>query len=108
MNDDEGQRRARLFLKQLFGTTPIDLCWDDTHHLQGHVHVADRELVVIAPRDESHEPVVLTAEDWDEIRHAPGERAGDLVRQRAIHDHDELTAAVVRASASVRRGLSPD
>lgn len=104
MTDDEGQRRARLFLKQLLGDAPKDLCWDDTHHLQGHVHIGDSELVVIAPRDERHQPIVLTAEDWDAIRHAPGEQAGDLVRQRAIHDHDELTAAVSRSrSAGARR-----
>ncbi len=108
MNDDEGQRRARLYLKRILGSTPIDLCWDETHHMQGHVHIADRELVIIAPRDESHEPVVLTAEDWDEIRHAPGEKAGDLVRDRAIHDHDELDEAVVRTRADTRHGLRPN
>jgi hypothetical protein len=108
MNDDEGQRRARLFLKQLLGDAPKDLCWDETHHLQGHVHIGSRELVVIAPRDERHEPVVLTAEDWDEIRHAPGEQAGELVRQRAIHDHDQLTAAVIRPSSQRAHTSSSD
>ena len=96
MTDDEGQRRAKVFLKQLLGSTPEDLCWDETHHLQGHMCVDGSDLVVIAPRDERHEPVVLTAQDWDEIRHAPGEKAADLVRKCAIRDHDDLDAAVVR------------
>jgi hypothetical protein len=72
------------------------------------VHIGDSELVVIAPRDESHQPIVLTAEDWDAIRHAPGEQAGELVRQRAIHDHDELTAAVSRAHNAGTHGAHAD
>jgi hypothetical protein len=92
MSDEEGQARARAFLRRLIGAAPTDLRWDETHHLQGHVHVGDRELVVIAPRDDVHEPIVLTAEDWDEVRHAPGAQAGKLIRQRAIHDHDKLVA----------------
>ena len=85
---------ARRFVKRLVGTTPADLCWDQDHHLQGHMHVGEHELVVIAPRDLQHEAIVLTAEDWDEIRHAPGAEAAALVRQRAIHDHDHLLAKV--------------
>ncbi len=94
LTESEGQARACAFLRLLIGTAPTALYWDQSHHLRGHVHVGDRELVVIAPRDKVHPPIVLTAEDWDEIRHAPGEQAGDLVRQRAIHDHDRLLALV--------------
>lgn len=94
LTEDEGQARAGVFLRRLIGAAPTDLCWDETHHLQGHAHVGDRELVVIAPRDKVHETVVLTAEDWDEVRHASGELAGEMVRRRAIHDHDSLLAIV--------------
>jgi hypothetical protein len=84
LTEHEGRARAGRHLRRLIGDGPNDLCWDHHHHLQGHVHVGERELVVIAPRDEVHEPVVLLAEDWDEACHASSQLAADIVRDRAI------------------------
>jgi hypothetical protein len=92
LSDRECRARARRYVSRLIGRAPADLCWDQDHHLQGHLHVGKRELVVIAPRDRQHDAVVLTAEDWDEVRHASGGAAVELVRRKAIHDHDHLLA----------------
>lgn len=86
LTESEGHERASAFLSDLIGATPVHLFWDQDHHSQGHAHVGERELVVIAPRDKVHEVFVLTAEDWDEVRHAPGQSVGELVRKRAIRD----------------------
>lgn len=88
--DAECWARACDYLMSLLGTAPDGLCWDATHHLQGHVQVAGHELVVIASRDDSHHVLVLTPQDWDEIRRALPDRRGDLVRRCAIEDHDRL------------------
>ena len=81
----------------LLGSEPDDLCWDTTHHLQGHAHIAGRELVVIAPRDEQHHVLVLTPEDWDEFRRSPVEDRGELLRRCAIADHDRLIQVLATA-----------
>jgi hypothetical protein len=70
LDDHEAQARALVHLASLAGTDCLaDVCWDPDHHLQGHVEVAGRHLVVIAPRDDSHLPLVLTESDWDALRH---------------------------------------
>ena len=56
-----------------------------------------RELVVIASRDENHHVLVLTPEDWDEIRRAHPERRSELLRQCAIEDHDRLVRVLTAA-----------
>ena len=91
---EECHHRADAFLTDLIGTAPDDLRWDPTHQLQGHAHLGTCELVVIAPRDTAHETVVLTAEDWDEVRRTAVAERSLLLEQLAIHDHDELVAAV--------------
>ena len=83
----------------LLGTEPDDLCWDATHHLQGHAHVDGHELVVIASRDEDHRVVVLTPDDWDEIRRAPTGERGALLRRCSIADHDRLVQVLAGAAA---------
>jgi hypothetical protein len=42
--------------------------WDADHCLQGHADVDGSHLVVIASRDDAHEPVVLSEDDWDAVR----------------------------------------
>jgi hypothetical protein len=42
--------------------------WDSDHHLQGHVDVRGQHLVVIAPRDDDHTPLVLSEAEWDALR----------------------------------------
>ena len=64
------------------------------HHLQGHSHFHGRELVVIAPRDEDHQTVVLTAEDWDAVRRANTDQRRDLLDACAIADHKRLVAVM--------------
>jgi hypothetical protein len=71
--DIDCQATARQFLTDLAGMEAPQLMWDTTYHLQGHAQLGGREFVVIAPRDDAHQPVVITAEDWDAIRRVPGE-----------------------------------
>ena len=81
----------------LLGSEPDDLLWDTTHHLQGHAHVHGHELVVIATRDREHHVLVLTPQDWDEIRRAPADQRGDLLRRCAIGDRDRLERVLANA-----------
>ena len=90
----ECRAEATRYLAELLGTQPDSLCWDSTHHLQGHAHAGAHELVVIAARDRDHHAVVLTAEDWDEMQHTPPEQRRELLCSRAIDTHDRLEAVL--------------
>ena len=92
--DIDCQARASEFLTDLIGSAPENLLWDDTYHLQGRSQLHGRELVVIAPRDEHHQTVVLTAEDWDAIRRATTDQRRDLLDTCAIADHERLVAVM--------------
>src|SRR3954470_22812961 len=92
--DAECQAEACEFLTELIGSLPADLSWDDIHHLQGHGHLDGHELVVIAPRDDRHHTVVLTAEDWDAVSHASSDQRRALLKKCAIGDHGRLVAAL--------------
>jgi len=83
----ECHARAHAYLVELIGDQPKDLTWDDTHCLQGHVHVGLREFVVIATHDASNEPVVLDAPSWDAVRRSSAEDRRGLIRSCAITDH---------------------
>ena len=93
-SDSECRARASEFLTELIGSPPDSLSWDDAHHLQGHGQVQGRELVVIAPRDDDHHTVVLTAEDWDAVRRCSTAGRRQLLDQCAIVDHAHLVAAL--------------
>ena len=93
-SDSECRARASEFLTELIGSPPDDLQWDDTHHLQGHGHLDGHELVVIAPRDDLHQTVVLTAEDWDAVSRASIDQRRDLLATCAIADHNRLVAVL--------------
>lgn len=68
-DDEHAHRRALEHLADVAGDECVDrVRWDADHHLQGHVDVAGRHLVVIAPRDDEHEPLVLSEADWDALR----------------------------------------
>ncbi len=86
--------KASEFLTELIGSPPDDLLWDDTHHLQGHGHLQGRELIVIAPRDDDHQTIVLTAEDWDAVRRASTGQRRDLLNSCAIADRNRLVAVL--------------
>jgi hypothetical protein len=88
--DAECWARACAHLLALLGVEPDDVCWDATHHLQGRAHVAGRELVVIASRDDVHHALVFTPEDWNEVRLAPAEHRGEMLHRCAIADHLRL------------------
>ena len=92
--DIECWARASEFLTALIGSPPDDLLWDDTHHLQGHGHVHGRELIVIAPRDDDHQTVVLTTQDWEAVRRASTDQRRDLLNACAIADHNRLVAVL--------------
>jgi hypothetical protein len=84
--------RAYAYLVELIGARPETLTWDTTHCLQGHAHLGCREIVVIATRDASREPVVLTAPDWDAVRRSPADQRRGLIESCAITDHPGLVA----------------
>jgi hypothetical protein len=92
--DIECRAKASEFLTELIGSPPDDLRWDATYRLQGHGHLDGRELIVIAPRDDDHQTVVLTAEDWDAVRQAGGDQRRDLLDACAIEDHNRLVAVL--------------
>lgn len=93
-SDAECRARACEFLTELIGSPPHDLLWDAAHHLQGHSHLHGHELVVIAARDDDHQTVVLTVEDWDAVRRANSGQRRDLLDACSIHDHDQLVTAL--------------
>jgi hypothetical protein len=68
-DDHQAHERALRVLANQFGADRCgDVSWDPDHHLQGHVDVDDEHLVLIAPRDEEHRPLVLTESEWDALR----------------------------------------
>ena len=69
LDDETAQQRAvRHVANELgLGTPPI-VSWDIDHHLQGHLDVAGRHMVLIAPRTDDHMPLLLTDSDWDAFR----------------------------------------
>jgi hypothetical protein len=98
-SNDNRQCRARAYtyLAGLIGDRPHTVTWDSTHCLQGHVQVGRSQLVVIAPRDASHAPVVLTEPSWDAVRRCPGEDRRNLIRSCAITDGSRLASALTLA-----------
>jgi hypothetical protein len=100
--DVECRARASEFVSELIGSPLDDLLWDDTYHLRGHGRLHGHELIVIAPRDDDHHTVVLTAEDWDVVRQASTDQRRDLLESCAIADRDRLVAVLSdhRISAS--------
>jgi hypothetical protein len=56
-------------------------------------------LIVIAPRDQEHDTVVLTVEDWDELRRDGGHSAA-LISDRAIVTRQHLDAALATTSCN--------
>lgn len=94
--DTECRARAREFLVDLIGAPPDDLCWDRTHRLQGHAHLGGRELIVIAPRDDAHRTVVLTAQDWEQVRRASSDQRRSLLGACVIADRSRLAAVLSR------------
>jgi len=94
-NDDRQCRdRAYAHLIELIGNRPHTVTWDPIHCLQGHVHLGFSELVLIAPRDAAHQPVVLTEAGWDAVRRCPGAQRRDLIRWFAITDTSHLAACL--------------
>jgi hypothetical protein len=92
--DTECRARARDFLVGVLGARPDALTWDHTHRLQGHAHLGGRELVVIAPRDDAHSTVVLTTQDWDQVRLSDGAQRRSLLGAYAIGDRRQLAAVL--------------
>jgi hypothetical protein len=44
----------------------------------------------------AHQPVVLTARDWDEVRRASAEERSALLGRYSIANHDQLVAMLAR------------
>jgi hypothetical protein len=88
--DDECRARAGSHLIAILGAQPDHLCWDRTHQLQGHAHVGGKEFIVIAARDDLHQTLVFTPEDWEEVRRSSVEHRGEALRRCAIADHSRV------------------
>jgi hypothetical protein len=84
--------RACAYLAEVIGARPETLTWDSTHCLQGHAFIGCREIVVIATRDALHEPVVLTAPDWEAVRRSSTDQRRALIMSFAITNHSGLAA----------------
>lgn len=70
LDDEQAHREALAYLAAVLGPEcAAGVCWDLDHHLQGHLEVCGEHLVVIAPRDVAHHPLVLSEADWDALRH---------------------------------------
>ena len=70
LDDQQAHKRALDHLARCVGDDCAErVCWDPVHHLQGHLDVDGTHLVVIAPRDDEHDPLVLSEADWDALRH---------------------------------------
>lgn len=93
-SDRACRSRAYAYLVQLIGSRPCGVTWDATHRLQGHLHLGTRELVVIAPRDAAHQPVVLTEPGWDAVRRSPAEQRREVLEAWAITDHARLVSVL--------------
>ena len=68
-DDDQAHQRAERYLDSVFGAAcACEVRWDCDHHLQGHLDHCGTHLVVIAPRDDEHEPIVMSETEWDACR----------------------------------------
>jgi hypothetical protein len=103
--DVECRARADAYLNGLIGSSHQSVTWDATYRLQGHVQLGSNELVVIAPRDAAHEPVVLTAPGWDAVRRSSGDQRRGLIASCAITDHAGLLSALESQSADLARAV---
>jgi hypothetical protein len=97
-SDPECWAIACDFLVDLLGELPADLAWDDRHHLQGHAHIGGHEVVVIAPRDDRHRPILVTVQDWDEIRAADCGRRDAVLADAAITNRSRLASVLSLAA----------
>ncbi len=69
LGDEQAHRMAERHLAAMTGCRRSpQVAWDPEHHLQGHAVINGEHIVVIAPRDEAHMPLVLSEADWDELR----------------------------------------
>jgi hypothetical protein len=68
-NDDEAHQLAEQYLASVVGAEcACAVRWDGEHHLQGHLDLSGKHLVVIAPRDDEHDPIVMSETEWDACR----------------------------------------
>jgi hypothetical protein len=66
LDDDAAHALAVAHLADVLGCDHVPpIHWDPKHHLQGHVAIGEKELVVIAVRTTDHTPIVLSEADWD-------------------------------------------
>ena len=67
LDDARARARAHDRLVAVVGCD-CEIRWDADHCLQGHVELDGSHLIVIAGRDDAHEPLVLTEREWDAVR----------------------------------------
>jgi len=59
--------------------------------------VAGRELIVIASRDDEHDAMVFTTDDWDEVRRSNVPNRDAMLQRCAITDHARLVELLAAA-----------
>lgn len=69
LGDEQAHQMAEQLLAAVAGgqQSPV-VAWDPEHHLQGHAEIDGEHVILIAPRDDEHRPLVLTEAEWDELR----------------------------------------
>ncbi len=66
---DQAHERAERYLASILGADcACEVHWDSDHRLQGHLDRCGKHLVVIAPRDNEHDPIVMSEIEWDACR----------------------------------------
>ncbi len=70
--DDEAAHRRAIEHAILALGLDAEPCvvWDLDHHLQGHLDISGRHLVLIAARTDRRAPRLLTEDGWDWLRHS--------------------------------------
>lgn len=67
--DDTAHRHAVEYAVTVLGLdAEPDVVWDREHHLQGHLAVSGRNLVLIAPRTSGRAARLFTRDEWDGLR----------------------------------------
>ncbi len=68
LGDEQAHQLAEQLLAAVAGGQAAPVVWDPEHHLQGHAEIDGEHVILIAPRDDEHRPLVLTEAEWDELR----------------------------------------
>src|SRR5262245_52042984 len=75
---------ALAYLAEIVGPWPYTVSWDTRYPLKGDAVVSGHQLVVIAPRDDRHCPIIVAVEEWEIIRRADAHERRMLLDRHAM------------------------